>query len=503
MSMQDEDPTAPAPAQQQQAIPDGPDPAFAGAQGAPPPAQNTQALSQMVNAIPVQQNPGGAPPGEGDVNVQGSGAPPSQGIMDFLQGKGAAPQQEFDKRVEMAKQAGAANDSEAVTHAVASGGNPQEQGALLQRARIMADAGNAHAVAALQNGDAQKAAKFATAAQANIPDGNDTKFQAGKDSFTATVTGLGGGKPQQFKFAPTDFHQFLTGPDAKFDAMMDNPVQKALAQLGKGAPQASGGPGGDQPGGAAAPGAAESAGPPNPKGPYGEGGGPTPPATSTMSNLPPGFSNAGGVTKFTGPYDQELAAQTANARTRANVVQMTTQSHNLMQKGQMKGANNELDEQDLKNQGEATKAEGENARSDARNASNERAAQSRANNPRQLADGADTAADRNQRATNANNRIQQGEDAKTYASYVKLYSGAGETVDDARAHAQKSMAEDIKARSSGGTPTPQQAPQEDPNAQQAPAPAQHKQLPIGASSNINGVPYTKGQDGKWYPAAAQ
>jgi hypothetical protein len=423
---------------------------------------------------------------------------PNQGIMDLLQGKGAAPQQEFDKRVEMAKQAGAANDSEAVTHAVASGGNPQEQGALLQRARIMADAGNAHAVAALQNGDAQKAAKFATAAQANIPDGNDTKFQAGKDSFTATVTGLGGGKPQQFKFAPTDFHQFLTGPDAKFDAMMDNPVQKALAQLGKGAPQTSGGPGGDQDGGAAAPGAAESAGPPNPKGPYGEAN------TTPTSNPNDAGVHKGGLTTLRAqPYDADVAAQTANARTRANVVQMTTQSHNLMAKGQMKGANNELDEQDLKNQGEATKAEGENTRSAARNASNERAAQSRANNPRQLAAGADTAADRNQRAANANTRIQQGEDAKTYASYVKLYSGAGETVDAARTHAQKSMAEDIKARSSGGTPAPQQAPQEDPNAQQAPAPKQHGVIPPNVRYDPQGNMFVQGQDGKPVPYTPQ
>jgi hypothetical protein len=47
-----------------------------------------------------------------------------------------------------------------------------------------------------------------------------------------------------------------------------------------------------------------------------------------------------------------------------------------------------------------------------------------------------------------------------------------------------------------------QAPQQDPNAGQV-APKQHALLQVGASSNINGVSYTKGRDGQWYPSNAQ
>ena len=232
MSMQDEDPTAP----QQGAIPA--DPAFASApQGYTPPPGAQQAA------------PAAAPSGGGAIPTPSPTSQPSDAagvnqdnVMAFLQGQGAAPQQELDQRVKAVSQ-GTSNHSEAVVHAIASADSPQEQGALIQAARQRYSAGMAHAGAALNAGDAQKAALFANAATPYVPDGNDLTFQAGKDGITATVTGLGGKKPQQFKLDPAQFHQFVTGPDSRFDAMMENPVQKALAKLGAGAPQAGAGAG--------------------------------------------------------------------------------------------------------------------------------------------------------------------------------------------------------------------------------------------------------------------
>ncbi len=248
--MDDEDPTAPTqggaiPADHAfDSAPQGA-PATPAPQLAPQISQNLQGnsipaqIGRAVGAIPTQQDPG-----EADIGVQGGpnagagtlgGGPDQQGLMDFIQGKGAAPQQELDARINAAK--GAGNHSEAVIHAIASGDTPEEQGALLQAARQRYSAGMAHAGAASNAGDAKKAALFANAATPFIPDGNDLTFQPGKDGFTATVTGLGDKKAQTFKLDPAQFHQFVTGPDSKFDAMMSNPVQSALAKLGGGAPQ--------------------------------------------------------------------------------------------------------------------------------------------------------------------------------------------------------------------------------------------------------------------------
>jgi hypothetical protein len=187
-------------------------------------------------------------------------AKPSQGIMDFVTGKGAADPRQLTSLVDAAKRAGAANDSEAVVHAIGTA-PPEQQGPLIQTARNLSGTGLAHAAAASNAGDLDRSGKFATAAMGYIPDGNDVKFQAGKDGMTATVTGLGDtGKTQSFKMNPQNWHSYITGPDVKFDSVMDGDVQKGLAKAG--------GEGGTQEGGSAATAGSqtgEAAGPPNPK----------------------------------------------------------------------------------------------------------------------------------------------------------------------------------------------------------------------------------------------
>jgi hypothetical protein len=180
--------------------------------------------------------------------------------MDFITGKGAADPRQLTSLVDAAKRAGAANDSEAVVHAIGTA-PPEQQGPLIQTARNLSGTGLAHAAAASNAGDLDRSGKFATAAMGYIPDGNDVKFQAGKDGMTATVTGLGDtGKTQSFKMNPQNWHSYITGPDVKFDSVMDGDIQKGLAKAG--------GEGGTQEGGSAATAGSqtgEAAGPPNPK----------------------------------------------------------------------------------------------------------------------------------------------------------------------------------------------------------------------------------------------
>src|ERR1017187_6801125 len=51
--------------------------------------------------------------------------------------------------------------------------------------------------------------------------------------LTATITGLGDtGKTKSFKMNPQNWHSYITGPDIKFDSVMDGDIQKGLAKAG-------------------------------------------------------------------------------------------------------------------------------------------------------------------------------------------------------------------------------------------------------------------------------
>lgn len=96
-------------------------------------------------------------------------------------------------------------------------------------------------------GDPAQAAQLATQAYTNVPDGTDVHFVASKGGFTATVTS-GDKVLAQVPLSPQQFRQFIAGPHAQFDYVMETSPAVALQKIaGGGDQQASADNGQQQP----------------------------------------------------------------------------------------------------------------------------------------------------------------------------------------------------------------------------------------------------------------
>jgi hypothetical protein len=201
-------------------------------------------------------------------------------VMAYLTGEGAAdPQQmaQVEQQVDPNGQMPEDQRKLQAIKAVSDEGGPEAGFGAVQAYRKKYDGYRAHAAAALQAGDIQNAARSASQAYANVPDGQSVVFGPGPNGVTATVNGK-----QQINLSTEAFNQFLTGDAGQYDHVLENGGVKALQQLGQGGPQGPAQDPGQAQGGAPAQGPAPQRVPQF---------GPTPtlkrPAAATTSRLPP------------------------------------------------------------------------------------------------------------------------------------------------------------------------------------------------------------------------
>lgn len=146
-------------------------------------------------------------------------------FMAYLTGADAAAPEEVqaaEKEVDPDGTMDPADRKLATIKAAAEGDGGEKNGfRYIQHYRQKYDAFKAHAAAAITAGDLENAAKSATEAYTNLPDGYDIKFTAAKDKGLINATMSENGKlVKQITISPEKMTTFLRGPDSQFDALL-------------------------------------------------------------------------------------------------------------------------------------------------------------------------------------------------------------------------------------------------------------------------------------------
>jgi hypothetical protein len=205
---------------------------------APTPPAATDTPPPAASAPPAQ---GAVPSPETEPSFDPGSTTPDTGkgaasIVGYLKGAEAAPPQVAAQSEQQVDPQGQMPEDLRKLMAIANAPDDDSKWGIMQSFRQKYDHFKAFAAAAATGiqgkaANLAAAAKAATQAYANVPDGNTIAFEQSPTGVTATVTQGGTPKASPIPLSTQQFVQFLRGVPGQFDTLMDSDVVKVLKSV--------------------------------------------------------------------------------------------------------------------------------------------------------------------------------------------------------------------------------------------------------------------------------